>query len=71
MPDQTAIRITQELINFFSAGNQIMVKILKVQCTVLKQSSSALKIHKSYTTPYHPQRDGIVEHFNRSLLHLL
>ena len=28
-------------------------------------------IHKARTTAYHPQGDGMVEHFNRSLLQLL
>ena len=30
-----------------------------------------LHINKTRTTPYHPQRDGLLERFNRTLLHML
>ena len=35
------------------------------------QVLSAFGIQKSYTTAYHPQGDGMVKRFNRSLLQLL
>ena len=37
----------------------------------MKQTLQAFGIVKSHTTAYHPQGDGIVECFNRSLLQLL
>ena len=41
------------------------------ESTVLKQTLDAFGILKSHTTAYHPQGDGLVERFNRSLLQLL
>eukprot|EP00731_Ephydatia_muelleri_P006303 Em0003g551a len=38
---------------------------------IVKQLCRLLKIEKSMTTPYHPQSDGFVERFNRTLLNLL
>ena len=75
MPDQTAVHITQELVKIFSA-----LRIPRIvhsdqgqnfESTVLKQTLSAFGTHKSHTTPYHSQGDGLVERFNRSLLQLL
>ena len=75
MPDQTAVRIAQELTKIFSAfGIPRIVHSDQGQnfeSTVLKQTLSAFGIHKSHTTPYHRQGDGMVERFNRSLLQLL
>ena len=38
---------------------------------VFHQVLSAFSIQKSHATAYHPQGDGMVERFNRSLLQLL
>ena len=38
---------------------------------VFHQTLEAFGVHKSRTTAYHPQGDGWVEQFNRSLLQLL
>ena len=40
------------------------------ESAVLKQTLDAFGIQKSRTTAYHPQGDGLVERFNRSLLQL-
>ena len=51
-----------------------MPKILQGQnfeSTILRQTLNAFGIVKSHTTAYHPQGDGMVERFNRSLLQLL
>ena len=41
------------------------------ESTILRQTLEAFGTKKTHTTPYHPQGDGMVERFNRSLLQLL
>ena len=41
------------------------------ESTLFHQVLQAFGIHKTRTTAYHPQGDGMVERFNRSLLQLL
>ena len=41
------------------------------ESSILAQTLQAFGVHKSQTTAYHPQGDGMVERFNRSLLQLL
>ena len=38
---------------------------------VIREITNLLQIKKSRTTPYHPQSDGLVEQFNRTLLSML
>ena len=38
---------------------------------VIKNICDLLQIRKTRTSPYHPQSDGLVERFNRTLLNLL
>ena len=75
LPDQTAARITGELIKVFSIFGH--PEILhsdqghNFESSILAQTLEAFGVHKSRTTPYHPQGDGMVERFNRSLLQLV
>eukprot|EP00731_Ephydatia_muelleri_P035391 Em0119g4a len=75
MPDQTAERIVRVLIEVFSHFG--IPEILhsdqgrNFESTILKKTCSAFGIVKSRTTSYHPQGDGMVERFNRTLLQLL
>ena len=74
MPDQTAVRITNELVKLFSMLGLPQIAIVhsdqgqNFESTVLKQT---LEVFDIRTTAYHPQGDGLVERFNHSLLQLL
>ena len=73
--DQTAARITEELVKLFSTLG--IPEVLhsdqgqNFESTVLKDTLEAFGVRKSRTTAYHPQGDGMVERLNRSLLQLL
>ena len=75
IPNQTATRITTELIKVFSHCG--IPDILhsdqdkNFKSTILLQTLEAFGITKSHTTAYHPAGDGLVERFNRSLLQML
>ena len=75
MANQTATIITRELVKVFS--NYGLPEILpsdqgrNFESSLLQQTLDAFGITKSQTTAYHPQGDGMVERFNRSLLQML
>lgn len=41
------------------------------ESTLFRELCQLLNIHKTRTTPYHPQSDGLIERFNRTLLCML
>ena len=75
LPDQTAERITRELVSIFSRFG--LPSILhsdqgaNFESTMLNCTLEAFGIHKSRTTAYHPQGDGMVEQLNRTLPQML
>jgi len=72
LPDQTAARITRELMKLFSEfGIPRIVQGRNFKSTILCQTMEAFGVSKSHTTVYHPQGDGMVECLNHSLLQLL
>ena len=75
LPDQTAACITGELIKLFSIYGHPEVfhsdQGRNFESSILAQTLEAFGVRKSRTTAYHPQGDGMVERFNRSLLQLL
>ena len=72
IPDQTASCITPELIKFFSTYGPPQIlhsdQGHNFESTIFTQTLDAFGIQKSRTTSYHPQGDGMVERFNRTLL---
>ena len=70
--DQTALSVTTALVNVFSRfGIPDIVHSdqgRNFESTLLKQTLEAFGVSKTRTTAYHPQRDCMVERFNRSLL---
>ena len=76
IPSQEASTVARTLTNEFflrfsppeqlhsDQGRQFEAQILAEVCRLLK-------IKKTQTTPYHPQSDGLVERFNRTLLSML
>ena len=75
LPDQTASRIVTALIRFFCTYGPPQIlhsdQGRNFESTIFTQVLQAFGVCKSRTTPYHPQGDGMVEHFNRTLLQLL
>ena len=75
IPDQKAERISRELTKLFSVFGQPSIvhsdQGRNFESANLAQTLEAFGITKSRTTAYHPQGDGMVECFNRSLLQLL
>ena len=75
LKNQTASTITTELIKVFATyGIPQTVHSdqgRNFESTLLRQTLEAFGVNKSRTTAYHPQGDGMVERFNRSLLQLL
>jgi len=76
IPDQEAKTVATKLVDEFycrysppeqlhsDQGKQFESNLIKEICDILK-------ISKSRTTAYHPQCDGLVERFNRTLKHML
>ena len=76
IPNQEAVTVARTLIDKYfcrfglpeqlhsDQGKQFVSDLLKEVCRVLR-------IAKSRTTAYHPQSDGLVERYNRTLLSML
>ena len=76
LPNQEAItvakKLTQEFFFRFSVPEQLHSdQGRQFESQLIAEICSLLKIKKTRTTSYHPQGDGLVERFNRTLLDML
>ena len=76
IPNQEATTITQKLTGEmfcrFSPPDQLHSdQGRQFESHLMKEICKLLHIKKTKTTPYHPQCDGMVERFNRTLLDML
>ena len=64
--------LVNEVIARFGIPNQIHSDQGKqFESKLFKELCQLLQIDKTRTTPYHPQSDGMVERFNRTLVTML
>ena len=67
-----ANKLTNEFFFCFSPAKQLHSdQGQQFESQVIAEVCKLLEIHKSCTTPYHPQSDGLVEWFNHTLLNML
>ena len=67
-----ANKLTNEFFFRFSPAEQLHSdQGRQFESQVIAEVCKLLGIHKSCMTPYHPQSDGMVERFNRTLLNML
>lgn len=76
IPNQEAItiakKLTDEMFCRFSPPEQLHSdQGRQFESDLIKEICKLLNIRKTRTTPYHPQCDGLVERFNRTLLDML
>jgi len=75
IPDQTAAQIVSAVTKIFCSLG--IPEVLhsdqgrNFESLLLRETLKAFGTSKSHTTAYHPQGDGMVERFNRSLLQML
>ena len=76
MPDKEAVTVARLLVNEFICRFGVPEVLhtdqgKNFESTLIGEMCHLLGIKKTRTSPYHPQSDGLVERFNRTLLAML
>ena len=76
VPDQSAATIAQLLVEEIVSRHGVPAEILSDRgrsflCALMKEVEMLLGFHKVNTSAYHPQTDGLVERYNRTLTSML
>ena len=76
LPNQEATTVANVLVNEFFLRYSPPERLHSDQgrnfeSAIITETCRLLGVEKSRTTPYHPQSDGLVERFNRTLLDML
>ena len=76
IPNQEASTVAEKLVDEvflrFSAPEQLHSDHgRQFESQLVSEVCKLLHVHKARTTPYHPQGDGLVERFNRTMLSML
>ena len=75
-PDQTALNIAKLLVEQVISRHGVQVELLSDSGSaflshLMQEVCQLLGIHRVNTTAYHPQTDGLVKRFNRTLIDML
>ncbi len=76
MPDFTAKTVAQKLVYEFISRYGVPLEIHSDQsrnyeANLFKEMCQLLDIHKTRTSPYHPQSNGITEKYNQVLVNMI
>ena len=76
IPNQEATTVASKLVDEFFCRFSVPSQLhsdqgRQFESSLIKEICKLLDIKKSRMTPYHPEGDGLVERYNKTLLHML